>query len=299
MGNRETKTRKCQKMEREFILLIRAMKSTKTPTAAAMPCKRSFSQATFRKPLSQKQKKAKASEAKTRVSCIAEAHESTRQRTESVTKRIHEEHIAGKGQNSVVHCSLFAKQLKPREGPKVTLRNTWVYTSSNVLREPRWTESKLQIWDSDPIPSESRSWPDEDAKSFFSFLIQVHEFVPMRRSQESSSPIFLKVKACACCLVSRHSVSVGQNSSSNPKSPGSTRYSQVWTWEERSTNSGCCSVRRASRNRELHSSEDSGGLSLRDVSLGKPRACAKISFTPSKSWFQMQKQQWTRNERRS
>ena len=40
--------------------------------------------------------KAKASEAKTRFSCIAEAHESTRQRTELVTKRIHEEHVAGK-----------------------------------------------------------------------------------------------------------------------------------------------------------------------------------------------------------
>ena len=27
-------------------------------------------------------------------------------------------------------------------------------------------------------------------------------------------------------------VSAGQNASSNPKNPGSTRYSQVWTWEE-------------------------------------------------------------------
>ena len=36
-------------------------------------------------------------------SCITEAHESTRQRIESVTKRTHEEHIAGKGHNSVKH----------------------------------------------------------------------------------------------------------------------------------------------------------------------------------------------------
>ena len=33
-----------------------------------------------------------------------------------------------------------------------------------------------------------------------------------------------------------------KNSSSNPENPGSTRYSQVRTWEERSTNSGCCSA---------------------------------------------------------
>ena len=57
---------------------------------------------------------------------------------------------------------LFARQLTPREGPKVTLRGTWVHTSSNVLRQPRETESKLQMCDSNPFPSESRSWPDEE-----------------------------------------------------------------------------------------------------------------------------------------
>ena len=43
--------------------------------------------------------------------------------------------------------------------------------------------------------------------------------------------ICLKVKASTCCLVSRHSVSVRQNSSSKPENPGSTRYSQMRTWE--------------------------------------------------------------------
>ena len=55
-----------------------------------------------------------------------------------------------------------------------------------------------------------------------------------------------KVKASTCCLVSRHSVSVTQNSSSKPQNPGSTKYSQVRTWEERSMNSKCCSDRRTS-----------------------------------------------------
>ena len=113
--------------------------------AAAMPCRRAFSQASIRETGVSKTGKAKTSEAKTRFICDAEAHESTRQKIESVTQRIHEEHTAGKVQNSVVHCNLFAKQLEPREGPKVTLRNTWVETSSIVLREPRETESKLQI----------------------------------------------------------------------------------------------------------------------------------------------------------
>ena len=53
------------------------------------------------------------------------------------------------------------------------------------------------------------------------------------RSQESSSLRSPMVKAKACCLVSRQCV--GQDYSSNPESPGSTRDSQVWPWEERST----------------------------------------------------------------
>ena len=108
--------------------------------AAAMPCKRAVSQASIRETVVSKTGKAKAPDAKTRFSCIAEAHESTRQRIESITKRIHEDHIAGKGQNLIVHYNLFAKQLTPREGPKVILRNTRLHSSSNVLLQPRETD---------------------------------------------------------------------------------------------------------------------------------------------------------------
>ena len=64
---------------------------------------RAFSQACIRETGVSKTEKAKESEARTRFSFFTEAHESTRQRIESVTKRIHEEHIAGKGQHSVLH----------------------------------------------------------------------------------------------------------------------------------------------------------------------------------------------------
>ena len=50
---------------------------------------------------------------------------------------------------------MFARQLTPPEEPKVTLWEKWVHRSSNALRLPRETEKKLQIWDSNPIPSES------------------------------------------------------------------------------------------------------------------------------------------------
>ena len=45
-----------------------------------MPCKRAFPQACIRETVVSTKEKAKASEAKTRWSCIPEAHESTRQR---------------------------------------------------------------------------------------------------------------------------------------------------------------------------------------------------------------------------
>ena len=109
MDNRQTKTRKCQK-KLEDNLMIRVMMSTKTSfkkatrkldtqMAAAMPCKREFSKAS---------------------SCITEAHVSTRLRIESAATRIHDGRIAGIGKNTIVY-NLFARQLKPREGSKVTL----------------------------------------------------------------------------------------------------------------------------------------------------------------------------------
>ena len=78
-----------------------------------------------------------------------------------------------------------------------------------------------------------------------------------KRSQGSSSPGSPTAKAKACSLVSRQCVSVGQDNSSNPESPGSTRDSQVWPWEERNEKSGWYFVQHASGNQE-YGSEDPG-----------------------------------------
>ena len=82
---------------------------------------------------------------------------------------------------------------------------------------------------------------------FFSFRRKPSEM--SKRSQESSSPGSPMVKAKACCLVSRQCVSLGQDYSSNPNSPESTRDSQVWPWEERNEKSRWYSVQHASGNR--------------------------------------------------
>ena len=93
-------------------IIKNARRKLETSKAAAMQCKRAFLQACIRETVVSKTGKAKASEAKTRFNCITEAFESTRQRVESVTKRIHEEHIAGKGQNSVLH-NIFVQKFIP------------------------------------------------------------------------------------------------------------------------------------------------------------------------------------------
>ena len=54
---------------------------------------------------------------------------------------------------------LFARQLTPRKGPKVTLRASWVHARSNTVSMPRETESNLQAWNYDPNSSGSRTWP--------------------------------------------------------------------------------------------------------------------------------------------
>ena len=101
-------------------ILKNARRKLETPKEAPMPCKRAFSQACLRVTVVSKTGKAKASEANTRFTCISEAHESRRQRIESVTKRrIHEENIAGKGQNFVLHYNLVHKFIPMPQAMKI------------------------------------------------------------------------------------------------------------------------------------------------------------------------------------
>ena len=76
--------------------------------ADPMPCRRSESSRVTR---AVNLKRAQPSEKiqKTKFDCIVEAHESTRPRMESVTRKNHEDHIAGTRQNSITHYNLVHK----------------------------------------------------------------------------------------------------------------------------------------------------------------------------------------------
>ena len=115
--------------------------------------------------------------------------------------------------------------------------------------------------------------------------------------KESFSPIFIFLRwKLAHVVSSRDTAYLWDKILRVTLKPGSTRYSQVRTWEERST---CCSAQRISglhtnaggvhtnknmdigKPRVANGSDNSGDVSLRDACLGKPRVCAKRSFTPS------------------
>ena len=56
---------------------------------------------------------------KTKYACIMEAHGSTRQRLESSLPKDHEDHIAGKGPNSMTHYHLVHKSIPMPQAMKI------------------------------------------------------------------------------------------------------------------------------------------------------------------------------------
>ena len=73
-----------------------ARKNLETPTAPAMPCKAS-------KKGKHGATRGKSNEIKSKLACVLEASESTRLRMEESLPNHHEDHIAGKGDNSLQH----------------------------------------------------------------------------------------------------------------------------------------------------------------------------------------------------
>ena len=110
--------------------------------------------------------------------------------------------------------------------------------------------------------------------------------------------ISLKGKASTCCLFSRHSVSVRQNSSSKPKNPDGTRYSEVSIREKRSTNSECYSV-------ELRGIESYVWFKKFWRSVSQKRMSQEIEqhkqniFIPSNVNTSRKRKQWKNDARRS
>ena len=166
-----------------------------------------------------------------------------------------------------------------------------IYDAGEVRRKAKtiWGKKQIQLY-----------WYCRDGRNsvpYYKFTLRI---VPMKRSQESSSLNSLSRWEQAHVVSSRDTAYLRDKILQvTLKIPGSTRYSQVWTREERSTNSECGSAQRTSR---IESYVWFRRL-WRSISQRRmPRETEKYEwkiFHPEQCWLQMQRRQWKRNERRS
>ena len=106
--------------DKEFKETIKnARKKLETPVAPALPCKISKNNQTW--PTGGKSNKIKS-----KLACILQASESTRLRVGESLPNHHEDHIAGKGDNSLQHYNLVHKFIPMHKAMKIpAARQRW------------------------------------------------------------------------------------------------------------------------------------------------------------------------------
>ena len=111
---------------KEFTETIRnARKKLETPMAPAMLCKTC-------KKSKNGETRSKTSDFKSKFACILEASESTRLRMEETLPNHHEDHSAGKGNNSLQHYNLVHKFIPMPQAMKILQqRQQWTKNGRN------------------------------------------------------------------------------------------------------------------------------------------------------------------------
>ena len=77
----------------------------------------------------------KTNDFKSKFACIWEASESTRMRVEESLPIYHEDHIAGKGDNSLQHCILVHKFIPMLQAMKVPSKSSFCLTDGHLSSE--------------------------------------------------------------------------------------------------------------------------------------------------------------------
>ena len=165
----------------------------------AMPCKTSK---TWKHGVT----RGKTNEIKSKLACILEASESTRLRMEESLPNYHEDHIAGKGDNSLQHHNLVhkfilvpqamkipaAKAAVDKEWEKLEKIPAWnltkVRSKSEVIDETRTKGAKVhfaslmdlchfeecRIWDKEPKIQRSSATPRRHCERWFWILCSIY-----------------------------------------------------------------------------------------------------------------------------
>ena len=106
--------------------------------APAMPCK------TCKKD-KHEETRSKTNDFKSKFACILEASESTRIRVEETLPKYHEDHIAGKGDNSLQHYNMVHKIIPMPQAMKIPAPKTVVDKEWEKLDKiPAWDITKVR-----------------------------------------------------------------------------------------------------------------------------------------------------------
>ena len=115
-----------------------ARKKLETPVAPAMPCKMSKNSQNW-------VTRGKSNEIKSKLACILEASESSRLRMGESLPNYHEDHIAGKGDNSLQHYNLVHKFIPVPQAMKVPAAKAAVDKEWEKLEKiPAWNLTKVR-----------------------------------------------------------------------------------------------------------------------------------------------------------
>ena len=125
--------------DKEFKETIKnTRKKLETPMAPAMPCKTS-------KKNKNGEIRSKTNDFKSKFACILEASETTRLRMEESLPNYHEDHIAGKGDNSLQHCNLVHKFIPMPQAMKIPAAKAAVDKEWEKLEKiPAWNLTKVR-----------------------------------------------------------------------------------------------------------------------------------------------------------
>ena len=118
--------------------IMSARKKLETPMALALPC-------TTSKQCKHGETRGKTNEIKSKFACILEASESTRLRVESSLPNHHEDHIAGKGDNSLQQYNLVHKFIPMLQAMKIPAAKAAVDKEWETLEKfSAWNLTKVR-----------------------------------------------------------------------------------------------------------------------------------------------------------
>ena len=142
--------------------IMNARKKLETPMAPAMPCKTS-------KTCKHGETRGKTNKIKSKLACILEASESTRLRMEDSLPNHHEDHIAGKGCNSLQHYNLVHKLIPMPPAMKIP--------AAKAAVDKEWEKlEKIAAWDLTKVRSKKEVIDEartKGAKVHFASLMDI------------------------------------------------------------------------------------------------------------------------------